>query len=76
VALANRHLTQALEIAVQIPGYRLPDQVSATVLAYPEITARATPVQPEFPLRHTTVLPDGDTVTLQVPPFAVAWMDL
>ncbi len=63
-----------MEIAVQIPGYPLPDQVIVAVLAYPDITARATPVQPEFPLRHMTVTPDGDTFAFQLPPFAVAWI--
>lgn len=76
IAAANRHLTKSMTIAVQIPGYQLPDQVTIAVLAYPEITARATPVQPEFPLRHTTVTPDGDTFALQLPPFSVAWINL
>ena len=76
VAAANRHLTQATEIAIRIPGYQLPAQVSVSVLTAPQITARATPVEPEFPLQHTMVTPTDATIVIVVPPFSVAWLRL
>ncbi len=74
VAAASRHPTRSMGLTVQIPGYQLPHEVSVSVPAHPEITARATPVQPEFPLWHTAVTLDGDTFAIELPPFALAWM--
>jgi len=77
VAAANKHLTRAMELVIQLPGHRFADGARAATLAYPEITAMTNPVQPDlFQLAHTDLTPVDDTVTVQLPPFSVTWITL
>ncbi|MFN8490186.1 MAG: hypothetical protein U0350_21540 [Caldilineaceae bacterium] len=76
-AIANRSLTQALSLEIEIPSYRWPAQVEVNTMAYPDITARANPIQFEqFRPQHRTLTPSGETLRLTLQPFSVSWLKL
>src|SRR5206468_9468290 len=53
VAAANRHLSAPMELEVNIPGQVMSEVAHVSLLAYPDITARATPAEPHrFPVRE------------------------
>lgn len=75
IALANRHLTNPMDIVIKIPGQPLPGEAEMTVLTYPEITARTTPAEPDrFPLQRDMLTISDDQIAVCVPPFSVAWI--
>jgi alpha-N-arabinofuranosidase len=77
VAAANRHLSEPIDLEVRIPGYTIPEAAEVAVLAHPDITARATPAEPDrFPVVERRVSPNDGVVTLSLPPSSVAWIRL
>jgi hypothetical protein len=75
VAAANRHLTEPMELEIRIPGYPVPDVARATVLAYPDITARTTPAEPRrFPVAERSLKSKVGVLTLTLMPSSVTWM--
>jgi alpha-N-arabinofuranosidase len=77
LAAANRHLSAPMELEVRIPGYRAPEVAQVTALAYPEITARATPAEPNrFPVLEDSISLIDQTLTVTLPPSSVTWIRL
>lgn len=75
--IANRNLTQAQQLQVEIPGYVLPAQVAVTSMSYRDITAQATPVQfDQFQPQRSQIAPVGGALCLTLPPFSVTWVRL
>jgi len=77
LAAANRHLSEGMELEIRIPGHSLPELAQVAVLAHPDITARATPAEPNrFPIAEHSVRSSGGTVRLTLPPSSVTWIRL
>jgi alpha-N-arabinofuranosidase len=77
VAAANRHLSEPLELEVRIPGYTIAEAAEVAILAYPDITARATPAEPNrFPVVEHSVRSSDGTLTVSLPPSSVTWIRL
>lgn len=75
VAVANRHLTRTMTLDIHIPDHRWPAEVEVAILAYPDITARATPAEPNrFALTRLRVPAAPDTLSVSLPPFSAAWI--
>jgi alpha-L-arabinofuranosidase len=77
LAAANRHISEGMELEIRIPGHSLPELAQVAVLAHPDITARATPAEPNrFPIAEHSVRSSGGTVRLTLPPSSVTWIRL
>jgi alpha-L-arabinofuranosidase len=76
-AIVNRSLNQTLRLDVEIPGYPLSDQVEVHTMAYPDITARATPVYFEiFHPQQSRLTPVNGVLSMTLPPFSTSWLHL
>jgi alpha-N-arabinofuranosidase len=77
IAAVNKHLKRSMELVIQLPGHRFSEDIHSSVLAYPDITATANPVQLDlFQLVDSDVLPVQDNVILHLPPFSVTWINI
>jgi hypothetical protein len=66
-----------MELVIQLPGHRFSEDIHSSVLAYPDITATANPVQLDlFQLVDSDVLLVQDNVILHLPPFSVTWINI
>ncbi|MBK8027164.1 MAG: hypothetical protein IPK19_38685 [Chloroflexi bacterium] len=75
VAAVNRHLRQTLPLSIHVPGLALPSSVEVSVLAYPEITARTSPAQPDrFKVERSTQSVTDGALHVELPPFSVTWI--
>lgn len=77
IAAVNRHLTRTLPLSITIPGYDLPVAAEVSVLAYPDITARTSPAQPDrFKVERSQRPIVGNSIQIELPPFSVTWLKL
>jgi alpha-N-arabinofuranosidase len=77
LAAANRHLSEPMELEVRIPGYGVAETAHVSVLAFPDITARATPAEPRrFPVVERRICANDGVITVSLPPSSVAWIRL
>ena len=77
IAAVNRHLTRTLPLSITIPGYDLPVAAEVSVLAYPDITARTSPAQPDrFKVERSQQPIVGNSIQIELPPFSVTWLKL
>ncbi len=75
IAAVNRHLTRTLPLTITIPRIALPAAAEVSVLAYPDITARTSPAQPDrFKVERSKLPLTNSSIQVDLPPFSVTWI--
>ena len=75
LAVVNRHLKATLPLRISVPGLSLPSEINVATLAYPEITARTTPAQPNrFSIKRVRMPVENESIEVVLPPFSLTWV--